>query len=131
MAVMQFARPIILVGMLAIMLTGHAWAQTAKELNSIEDIYAALRVCWKSPKISDPAELVVRLSFSRDGKILGKAHVTYENRAVSTENRFLYRLAVLNTFRRCIPFSFSPDLGDAIAGRPINFRFRSNFGLRT
>ena len=127
---MQLTRAIILVEMVAVVLLArHAGAQTIKELDTLADIYAALRMCWKAPNISGPAELVVRLSFTRDGKILGKAHVTYENKTVSVESRLRYRMAVIQTFKRCTPFSFSSDLGDAVAGRPINFRFRSSSGL--
>jgi hypothetical protein len=128
---MQLIRAMILVGMGALVpLPRHAGAHTVKELNTIADIYAAIRICWTAPNVSGPAELVVRLSFTRDGKILGKAHVTYENRTVSDEDRLLYRTAVIEAFERCTPFPFSSTLGDAIAGRPINFRFRSNSGLR-
>ena len=126
-SIMQLIRAIILVEIVAVvLLSRHAGAQTTKELNTIADIYAAIRACWKTPKISGPAELAVRLSFTRDGKILGKARVTYENKTVPFENRLRFRMAVMNTFERCTPFSFSPDLGEAVAGKPFNFRFRSN-----
>jgi hypothetical protein len=129
---MQLTRAIILVEMIAIaLLPGHARADTLKELNSIPDIYAAVRACWKATNISGPADLTVRLSFTRDGRIFGKAHVTYENRTVSVERRLIYRIAVMETFRRCTPLAFSPDLGDAIAGKPMNFRFRSNSESRS
>lgn len=124
---MQLPRAIILTAIM--LLSRSVGAQTTKELHTLADIYSAIRVCWKAPNISGPAELVVRLSFTRDGKILGKAHVTYEAKTVSAQNRLLYRMAVINAFKQCTPFLFSPDLGDAIAGRPINFRFRNNLGL--
>ena len=128
--IMQLIRAIILAEIVAIVLLARpVGAQPVKELNTLADIYAALRICWRAPNISGPAELVVRLSFTRDGKILGKARVTYENKTVSVESRLRYRMAVIQTFKRCTPFSFSPDLGDAVAGRPINFRFRSSSGL--
>ena len=127
---MQLIRAIILVEIVAVpLLSRHAGAQTTKELDTIADIYAAIRACWKAPKISGPAELTVRLSFTRDGKILGKARVTYENKTIPVENRLRFRIAVMDAFKRCTPISFSPDLGDAVAGKPFNFRFRSNSGL--
>jgi len=130
--IMQFIRALILVEVVAVvLLSREASAQNTKELNTIADIYAAIRACWKAPKISDPVELTVRISFTRDGKILGKARVTYENRIVPLEERFRFRIAVMNTFKRCTPFSFSPDLGDAVAGKPFNFRFRSDPGSGT
>ena len=129
---MQLRRAIILAQMIAmVLLSNHAAAQTAKQLNTLEDIFAAVRTCWKAPKISGPADLVVRLSFTRDGKILGKAHITYENKAVSVETRLLYRFAAMEAFKRCTPLPLSPDLGEAIAGKPINFRFRNIAALRT
>ena len=129
---MHLRRAIILAQMIAmVLLSNHAAAQTAKQLNTLEDIFAAVRTCWKAPKISGPADLVVRLSFTRDGKILGKAHITYENKAVSVETRLLYRFAAMEAFKRCTPLPLSPDLGEAIAGKPINFRFRNSAALRT
>ena len=128
--IMQLIRAIIVVEIVAIvLLSRHAGGQTTKELNTIADIYAAIRACWKTPKISGPAELAVRLSFTRDGKILGKARVTYENKTVPDENRLRFRIAVMDTFKRCSPFSFSPDLGDAVAGKP--FSLHSQFGFRS
>jgi hypothetical protein len=126
---MQFLRVVFSAGIVAVaLLSRPAEAQTTEELNTIADIYAAVRTCWKAPNISGPAELTVRLSFTRDGKILGKAHVTYENKTVPVENRLRFRIAVMNAFKRCTPFSFRPDLGDAVAGKPFNFRFKSNSG---
>jgi hypothetical protein len=126
---MQFLRVVFSVGLVAVaLLSRRAEAQTTEELNTIADIYAAVRTCWKAPNISGPAEITVRLSFTRDGKILGKARVTYENKTVSVENRLRFRIAVMNAFKRCTPFSFRPDLGDAVAGKPFNFRFKSNSG---
>jgi len=126
---MQLIRAIVLVEIVAAMLLSRsAGAQTTRELNTIADIYAAVRACWKTPNIHEPLELTVRLSFTRDGKILGKARVTYENKTVPVENRLRFRIAVMDTFKRCTPFSFSPGLGDAVAGKPFNFRFRSNSG---
>ena len=103
--IMQLIRAIILVEVVAAaVLSRNAGAQTTRELNTIADIYAATRACWKAPNISDPLELAVRLSFTRDGKILGKARVTYENKTVPVENRLRFRIIVMNTFKRCTPF---------------------------
>jgi hypothetical protein len=125
---MQISRGLILAGMgvAVVLLSSDAGAQTPTKLNTIADIFASIRGCWKAPKISDPVDLTVRISFTRDGKIFGNARVTYENRSISAEERLLVRIAVMNTFKRCTPFSFSPDLGDAVAGKPFNFHFKSN-----
>ena len=55
---MQLIRAIILVEVVAaVLLSRNAGAQTTRELNTIADIYAATRACWKAPNISDPLEL--------------------------------------------------------------------------
>jgi hypothetical protein len=105
--------------MAAVLLSRNADAQTTRELNTIADIYGAIRACWKAPNISDPLELAVRLSFTRDGKMLGKARFTYENKTVPVENRLRFRILVMDAFKRCTPSPFSPGLGDAVAGNLI------------
>ncbi len=68
-------------------------------------------------------ELTVRLSFKRDGEIFG-ARVTYQSPNVSQDERVLYYRALVATIDRCTPLPVSPELGDAIAGRPFYFHFR-------
>jgi hypothetical protein len=65
--------------------------------------------------VTGPAELKVRLSFTRDDKIVGKARVTDENRTMSVENRLRFPISIMDTFKRCTPISFTPDLDDPIA----------------
>ena len=128
---MQLLRAIILAQMIAmVLLSNHAAAQTAKQLNTLEDIFAAVRTCWKAPKISGPAELVVRLSFTRDGKILGKAHLTYESKAVSVETRLLYRFAVMEAFKRCTPLPLSAGTRRGHRRKTNQFSLQKHFGVR-
>ena len=106
--IMQLIRAMILVEIVAVaLLSRHAGAHTTKELNTIADIYAAVRACWKTTKFSDPAELAVRLSFTRDGKILGKARVRNtmtKTKLFPWEPVLRFRIAVMNTFEHCTPF---------------------------
>jgi hypothetical protein len=46
---MQLIRALILVEIVAlVLLSREAKAQTTKEINTIADIYAAIRACWKA-----------------------------------------------------------------------------------
>jgi len=65
-------------------------------------------------------ELTVRLSFKRNGEILG-ARITYQSENVSADERALYHGALLGALGRCSPLPLSAGLGEAIAGRPMTF----------
>ena len=93
------------------------------ELNTLADVRLALRTCWQWPPASEARsgmELTVRLSFKRNGEILG-ARITYQSENVSAEERALYHGALLAALGRCSPMPLSASLGGAIAGRPMTF----------
>jgi hypothetical protein len=95
-------------------------------INTIADIFAALRGCWVPPPLAmAPSEMqiTVRLSFTRTGAILGPPRITYERPTATDEQRLVYRIAVMQMLRRCTPLSFTDALGHAIAGRPLSIRF--------
>jgi len=67
-------------------------------------------------------DLTVRLSFKSDGKIFG-ARVTYQSPDVAVDERVLYYRALVASIKRCSPLPVTPELGEAIAGRPFYFHF--------
>ena len=94
---------------------------TNGSLNSIADIEQALHGCWKWPPLSEAhsrMELTMQLRFKRNGEIID-AHLTYEKRDVSDEERALYHGALLETLKLCVPLPLSASLGEAIAGRAL------------
>jgi hypothetical protein len=102
-----------------------AGAQQRKPLDTLADVKQAIRSCWRWPPINairTGMELTVRLSFKRDGEIFG-ARVTYQSPDVSDDERFLYYRALVQTIKRCNPLPLTPELGEAIAGRPFFLRF--------
>jgi hypothetical protein len=93
-------------------------------LNSLADIRQALRSCWQWPPISEAhsaMELTVRMSFKRNGEIIGTPRITYQTQDVSDHERSVYYGALLAALRRCSPLPLSESLGAAIAGRPFTF----------
>ena len=94
-----------------------------RELNTLADVRRALRTCWQWPPASEARsgmELTVRLSFKRNGEILG-ARITYQSENVSADERALYHGALLAALSRCTPLPLSAGFGAAIAGRPMTF----------
>jgi hypothetical protein len=101
-------------------------AAPERRLNTIRDMFAALRACWVPPD-KDAArpgtQLSVRLSFKRDGEPIGPPRVTYVSPGTPADVRKTYLEAVTAALKRCTPLPLSKGLGGALAGRPIAIRF--------
>jgi hypothetical protein len=97
-----------------------------RRLDTIRDMFAALRGCWVPPAkdVARPGtQLSVRLSFKRNGEPVGPPRITYVSPGTPPEVRKTYLDAVTAALDRCTPLPFSRGLGGALAGRPIAIRF--------
>jgi hypothetical protein len=104
-----------------------------EKLNTIRDVFTAFCACWRPPPESEARagmEVTVRLSFNRNGEVLGEPRFTFVTPDVSNEVKAVYKRAVANTLSRCTPLAFTPALGNALAGRPIALRFIDDRGIR-
>jgi len=98
-------------------------------LDSIRDMFAALRACWVPPPKDEARhgmEYTVRFAFKRDGEIVAPPRVTYVSHDAPADVRDIYRDAVNAALKRCTPLHFSDGMGGAVAGRPIAIRFVDN-----
>lgn len=97
-----------------------------RPLNTIEDVFAALRGCWTPPPAAEARpgmEISVRLSFTRSGEIMGEPRFTFVTPGTSSAHRATYQRAVAAALNLCTPLPFTDGLGGALAGRPISIRF--------
>jgi len=95
-------------------------------LDSIRDMFAALRACWVPPPKDEARhgmEYTIRFAFKRDGEIVAPPRVTYASHDAPADVRDIYRDAVDAALKRCTPLHFSDGMGGAVAGRPIAIRF--------
>jgi hypothetical protein len=105
------------------------YVRPAHDLDSIGDLFAALRSCWTAP---DPGvaragmEMSVRFSIKRDGALMAPPRVTYVTPATPPQTRDVYRRAINDALARCAPLTLTKGLGGAIAGRPLMVRFVDN-----
>jgi hypothetical protein len=104
---------------------------TAEEhpLDSIREMFAALRACWVPPPKDEARhgmEYTVRFAFKRDGEVVAPPRVTYASHDAPADVRDIYRDAVNAALKRCTPLHFSDGMGGAVAGRPIAIRFVDN-----
>jgi hypothetical protein len=97
-----------------------------KPLDSITEMYAALRACWIPPPKDEARhgmEYTIRFAFRRDGVIIAPPRRTYSSRQAPDDVRNTYRDAVDAALKRCTPLHFSKGMAGAVAGRPIAIRF--------
>jgi hypothetical protein len=105
-----------------------ALAQTDEPVNTIKDVYARIRTCWKPPasSVAHPAiDITVIVSFNRAGQILGRPRVTYESEQADDNDRLMYRIAVMEALQRCTPMPFTEGMAGAVAGRPFAIQFHN------
>ncbi len=99
------------------------------DLDSIGDLFAALRSCW-SPPPEDAAregmQMSIRFSFKRSGEMIGSPRVTFATAGVPAHTRTTYLRAINTSLDGCLPLKFTNGLGGALAGRPIAIRYVDN-----
>ena len=99
------------------------------DLDTIGDLFAALRSCW-SPPAEDAAQegmqMSVRFSFKRTGEMIAAPRLTFATSGVPADTRSAYLTAINASLVACLPLKFTDGLGGALAGRPIAIRYVDN-----
>jgi hypothetical protein len=93
-----------------------------KLANRLDEIGPILSKCLRLPaeEFARPGmQITVRLSFTRDGEILGEPRFTFITPGVSAEIKAAYQRAIVDMLNRCTPLPITRELGGAIAGRPF------------
>ncbi len=99
-------------------------APAPKLANRLDEIGPLMARCLQMPPeyMARPGmRVTVRLSFTRDGEILGEPRFTFVTPGVPGEIRAAYQRAVVDMLDRCTPLPITKELGGAIAGRPFVF----------
>ncbi|MBR1268352.1 hypothetical protein JQ629_12610 [Bradyrhizobium sp. AUGA SZCCT0222] len=103
------------------------------DLDSIGDLFAALRSCWTPPPADSAREgmqMSVRFSFKRTGEIIAAPRLTFATAGVPADTRATYLKAINASLDACKPLKFTGELGGALAGRPIAIRYVDNRDLK-
>jgi hypothetical protein len=98
------------------------------QVNTIQDLFAKLRTCWKPPprsRANPGIDITVVVSFNRAGDILGHPKITYESEQATDNDRLMYRIAVMEALQRCTPMPFTEAMAGAAAGRPFAVQFHN------
>src|SRR6478735_7831405 len=102
------------------------------DLDTIGDLFAALRSCWTPPPAESAREgmqMSVRFSFRRTGEIIAAPRLTFSTSGVPADTRSLYLKAINASLEACMPLKFTGGLGGSLAGRPIAIRYVDNRDL--
>jgi hypothetical protein len=105
---------------------GEVTAPDEHPLDTIRDMFAALRACWVPPpkeEVHHGMEYTIRFAFKRDGTVIAPQRRTYSSHDVAATTRGVYRDAIDTALKRCTPLHFSEGMAGAVAGRPIAIRF--------
>jgi hypothetical protein len=108
--------------------TGQGTSQAGtRPANTLKDVFDKLGRCWKAPVAEgiNPMDITVMVSFNRAGEILGHPRITYESAQASDMDRVAYRVAVMETLKRCTPMPLTESMAGAVAGRPLRVEFRN------
>ena len=108
------------------------YQKPGQDLDTIGDLFAALRSCWSPPPANSSREgmqMSVRFSFNRSGGMIGAPRLTYATAGTSADTRATYLKAINASLNACLPLKFSGGLGGALAGRPIAIRYIDNRDL--
>jgi len=95
-------------------------------IDSIEELFSALRACWEPPareQAREGVQMSVRFSFKRTGQLMGPPFVTYTTPGTEAATRKIYRGAINVALARCAPLQFSKAFSAAIAGQPLSIRY--------
>jgi hypothetical protein len=103
------------------------WAQasTADTLPPVvarvHGIATGIAACWRPPHDDD--QVTVRLSFTRDGAVIGEPRIVYARSSGGAADDSGLAQSMLAAIRECAPLHFSARLGSAIAGQALDIRF--------
>jgi hypothetical protein len=98
------------------------------DLDTIGDLFAALRSCWSPPQDGAHVgmQMAVKFSFNRSGAMIAPPRITFASHDVGANTRDAYLKAIDGSLDGCLPLKLSKGLGGAIAGRPIMIRYVDN-----
>lgn len=100
-------------------------ASVSGRVDRISEVFQAIQGCWRRPAGSGYSgqEITLRISFKRNGEVLGEPRITYYKAGTQPEQREAFTRSVREAFERCTPLPFTESFGAAIAGRIFAFRF--------
>jgi hypothetical protein len=97
-------------------------AQSAP-IGTVGELVRHVRSCWRPPEGERGVIVTVRFSLRRDGTLLAEPRQTFITGGLPADVRERHLAAAFRAVHDCTPAPLAPELGEAVAGRPISLRF--------
>ncbi len=117
--------------LLALLPAGPAGAQgpspqdTTPPLNRLDQLWPALRACWKAPAGTEGSEITLRFGLNARGEMKGAPLATHSTLTGDQATQKAFVAAALTALQRCTPVRMTPELGRIVASRVLTVRFSS------
>ena len=98
-------------------------AAAAEPVGTLRQLGPALGACWHPPAGSKGSQLTVVFSLDRAGAVIGKPRISYAKLVGNVAAKRDFVAEALGSVAACTPVAVTPELGGAIAGRPLSLRF--------
>ncbi|CAN7291199.1 hypothetical protein [Mesorhizobium sp. LjRoot246] len=113
------------VAIAGVMLAGAVHLSNAAELNTMDDVGAAIQACWTPPAGAGTASVTLSFSFKRDGTLIGPPRPTATKVNGDAKAKKSFVDAATAALRNCLPLTFSPKLAQGVAGNVFTLQFAS------
>ena len=113
------------VAIAGVMVAAAVHPSRAAELNTMNDVGAAIHACWTPPADAGTASVTLSFSFKRDGTLIGQPRPTAVKVDGDAKAKKSFVDAATTAVRNCLPLTFSPKLAQGIAGDVFTLQFAS------
>lgn len=96
-----------------------------KQLETMDDVGAALEACWTPPAGTGNGSVTLSFSFKRDGSLIGPPRPTAIDVEGDEQARKAFVDAAIAAVQGCVPLEIAPALAGTIAGTVYTMEFRS------
>ena len=100
-------------------------------LTTMNEVGAAIMLCWKPPSGVEKSTVTLSFSLKRDGSLIGPPRSTFINVAGDEKVRQQFIAAAMDAVDRCTPVELSSALAQGIAGQVFTMEFASSDRAQT
>jgi hypothetical protein len=92
-------------------------------ISTLRELGPALAACFHAPELSTGSEITIRFSLTKQGAVFGKPKITFSRLIGTPHAQEAFVAAAFAALSSCTPVAVTPELGSAIAGRPLSIHF--------
>jgi hypothetical protein len=118
-------KSLAILSLAATLLMGACVQASAEQLQTMDDVAAAIQACWTPPPGIPNSWVTLSFSFKRDGSLMGPPKPTATDVKGGDAAKQAFVDAAVQGLQDCVPLDFSPALATGIGGVVYTMRFSS------